>query len=205
MNAAIDQIIFEASAMGGTALAFFIPYVGVDDAGREQYGANCARFYPGLLNGAGVECSPVGLQYSAGGVVLFIAVADVDKALSEIWGAASRFEIEDNFWCAAHDGQNWRDLFPVRGVHRTIPAEIVLLPARFYALENELRQLREKQEEMAGQLRERREMLASGRVIDALASEDHDAAAAWVDERLRAVESEMASLKIEALGLKEES
>ena len=48
----------------------------------------------------------------------------------------------------------------------------------------------------------RREALEAGRVIDAIKGDARAAQAAFCDERLEAINSEMATIKTEALGLK---
>ena len=203
-----EQIRFECAQTGKTALVVFVPFIGVTDAQRESFGLNCARNYHGLLTLAGVGCTRWILSYAESGVVVFFGIAEADtaKALSEILLAFSRFGTEDQSWCAQCQGDTWKELFPTRGAVRELPAEVRLLPNRFYQLQSDLAMVRAAQEELRADSQQIQEALASGRLIDTVVGDEgHQAKSAWCEERLAAIEAEMATLKIAALGLHEQS
>lgn len=202
MTTPLDQSVLESTLAEASLLALFVPYQRPIGATTEADGLNCARYYAALVESASAGAAPWSLQFTARGQLVFLPVSNVDAALSEIWGALARADAESSCWVALRqvDG-SWRDLIPERGDLRVLPAEITLLPVRFYQLETELAFLTERQAELTASVETSREQLASGAVTDAaLGAADREVQVAQVEERLAAVRCELANWRSKLTG-----
>lgn len=189
MNPVADLVLFEARTRGFVPMAMLTPWGQPIGADTEAAGLRAMQFFDGILHGAGVMTTPTGLLYAEAGPVVVLAVDDEAKALAEIWSALCRFGIEDSSWVAKWDGSAWCDLFPVRGVARELPQEITLLPNEVYTLEDELRQLRQRSDDLTDGLR-----------LGTITDEDFAAQTAIFSERMQAVSSALAEWKAKLTG-----
>lgn len=189
MNPVADLVLFEARARGFVPLAMLTPWGLPIGADTEAAGLRAMQFFDGILHGAGVMTTPAGLLYAEAGPVVMLAVDDEAKALSEIWSVFCRFGCEDSSWVAKWDGSTWQDLFPTRGVARELPSEITLLPTEVYTLEDELRQLRKRSDDLSDGLR-----------LGTITDEDFDAQTTVFRERMEAVSVALAGWKSKLCG-----